>query len=284
MILMPPPAEPPTDIASLFGLERTVLLELLTEVDNGQWQKPSPCPEWSVLGLCAHLVGSDFGLLSRHRDRYHGTPSPDRLTESQFIEWLDDLQAEWVRAARRLSPRLVVDLLSWTGPRVAEVFRRQDPRQRTARVSWAGPDLVPVWFDQVRELSEYWIHRQQLLEALDRPSDLEPTLAGPILEGLRWAYPFRLGAVRSHPGDTVSIEMMGPVTARWLLVADDTGWNFASRAEGRVVGTLSTTTEQLWRLLTNNLPTDEQEHLDLSGDNEIVDVLRRTRGIIGAPN
>jgi hypothetical protein len=42
---------------------------------------------------------------------------------------------------------------------------------RTAQVSWAGTSPVPVWLDQARELSERWIHRQQLLQALGRPSE-----------------------------------------------------------------------------------------------------------------
>ncbi len=135
MIAVAPPAEPPADFASLFAVERAALLELLTGVEDDGWERRTPCPEWSVLGLCTHLVGGDFGLLSRHRDRFQGTPSPEGVTESEFIEWLDDLQAEWARSARRLSPRLVVDLLRWTGPQLVELFRLQEPRQRTAQVS-----------------------------------------------------------------------------------------------------------------------------------------------------
>src|ERR1700738_385130 len=105
------PDEPPGDIAPLFAVERARLLELLRAMGDTDWHKPSPCPGWTVLGLCCHLLGDDFALLSRHRDHHHGTPSPEGLAEAEFIVWLDDLQAEWVRAARRLSPRLVVDLL-----------------------------------------------------------------------------------------------------------------------------------------------------------------------------
>jgi hypothetical protein len=38
-------------------------------------------------------------------------------------------------------------------------------------------------------LSEYWIHRQQLLQGLGRPSDLRTDLAEPVLDGLRWPTP-----------------------------------------------------------------------------------------------
>lgn len=277
------PADPLTDISGLFAIERRALLELLTELDGADWHKPTPCPEWSVLGLCTHLVGDDFSLLSRHRDGFHGTPSPKQLTAPQFIEWLDELQVEWVRAARRLSPRLVVELLRWVAAQLAEVFRLQDPRQRTARVSWAGPDPVPVWLDQVRELSEYWIHRQQLIHALGRPSELDPTLIGPILEGLRWAYPYRLAGVPARPGDAVSSEISGRYSATWHLVAGDGAWEFTPQPGPRCVARMSMSTEQAWRLLSNNLSNTEQERLDVSGHDVIVHALRQTRAIIGAP-
>jgi uncharacterized protein (TIGR03083 family) len=94
-----PPAQPPGDFAGLFGAERARLSELLGGLEPGDWRRPSPCPGWTVLGLCCHLLGDDLGLLSRQRDGYHGTPSPEGLGEAGFVAWLDDLQAEWVRAA-----------------------------------------------------------------------------------------------------------------------------------------------------------------------------------------
>jgi hypothetical protein len=43
------------------------------------------------------------------------------------------------------------------------------------------------------------------------------------------------------------------------------------------------TTEQAWRLLTNNLPAAGQEGLTVSGDDAITAVLLRTRAVIGMP-
>lgn len=280
---MAPPAEPPGDVTNLFESERGCLLELLAAVSDDEWQLPTPCPAWTVLGLGCHLLGADFSLLSRHRDHHVGTPAPDGLTEAQFIAWLDELQIEWVRAARRVSPRLLVDLLAWTGPQVVEVLEQQDPRSRTAHVSWAGPEPVPVWLDQVRELSECWVHRQQLLQALGRPADLRPELIGPILDGLRWAYPYRLAAVPARPGDTVTVEIAGSVSLTWHLVAATADWDFAPQPGARRVADLSMTTDQAWRLLTNNVAADHRATLELSGDDRIADALLRTRAIVGAP-
>ncbi len=274
---------PPGDVAGLVAHERVRLLDVLGTVNPSDWSKPTPCPRWTVLELCCHLVGDDLSLLSRHRDGYHGTPPPDGSDEDTFIRWLDELQMQRVLAARRLSPRLVVDLLAWTGPQVADVLRNEDPHAVTAHVSWAGPDPVPVWLDQVRELSEYWIHRQQLLVALGRPPDLDAGLVGPILHGLRWAYPYRLATVTSAPGDTVSINVSGPLSVAWNVVSTPTGWEFRSDPGTRVVARLAMSTDEAWRLLTNNLEARDRAGLQMSGDENVVAVLRRTRAIIGFP-
>jgi uncharacterized protein (TIGR03083 family) len=180
-------------------VERGRLSELLGALEPGDLQRPSPCPGWTVLGLCCHLLSDDLGLLSRQRDGYHGTPSPDGLGEAGFVAWLDD-----------------------------------------AQVSWAGTSPVPVWLDQAREVSEQWIHRQQLLQALGRPSDLRPDLAGPVLDGLRWAYPYRLEQCSAGPGDTVTIAISGPVTRTWQLVATAAGWEYHDEPGARVVARLRT--------------------------------------------
>jgi hypothetical protein len=146
-----------------------------------------------------------------------------------------------------------------------------------------GSDLVPAWLGQAREVSEHWIHRQQVLQALGRPSDLRADLAGPILDGLRWAYPYRLAQALAQPGDTVSITVTGPLTRTWHLVATDSRWEFAGQPGPRVAGTLAMNTEQAWRLLTNNLPAATRADLAVSGDDAIIAILLHTRAIIGSP-
>jgi uncharacterized protein (TIGR03083 family) len=282
-VRMPPTSDPPVAVTPLFKAERAKLVDLLAGLSESDWHRPTPCPEWTVLGLACHLLGGDLGLLARHRDGHYGTPPPDGASESEFIAWLDDLQMEWVRAARRLSPRLVVELLAWTGPQIIETLQAEDPSASSARVSWAGPQPVPVWLDQLRELSECWIHRQQLLQALDLASDLDPVVLRPILLAMRWAYAYRLGGVAAADGDTVSIAITGPVTETWFLVASGGRWDFRMEHGPRTVATLSMTTDQAWRLLSNNLPHDSLSELDITGDQRIVAVLRNTRAIIGDP-
>jgi uncharacterized protein (TIGR03083 family) len=59
-----PPAEPPHDYTGLFLVERARLTELLASLEPADWDRPSPCPGWTVLGLCSHLTGDDLGFVA----------------------------------------------------------------------------------------------------------------------------------------------------------------------------------------------------------------------------
>ena len=238
---MPPaiPDDPPYDVPPLLELERARLLDLLTSLDAAEWRRATRCPGWSVLDLAAHLLGDDLGYLAGHRDGHHGIRPPVGTDEDAFIDWLDGVQDDWVRSARRLSPTLVTELLGWTGPQVVAAIEAEDPTERAASVSWASTTAVPRWLDHARELTERWIHRNQVLDAVDRPVDLRPDLVGPVLEALRWAYPFRLAPHRRARGAAVTFDIGD--RCRWRLVSDGDGWAFApaGRASDDVdVGTM----------------------------------------------
>jgi uncharacterized protein (TIGR03083 family) len=274
--------DPPGDMPRLFGLERARLLELLTSLEPTDWDRETPCPGWSVLGLVSHLVSGDLGMLSRHRDHYLGTPPPSGADESEFIEWLDELMQEWVAATRGLSPRVSIGLLTWSGPQMVAHFSAQDAMERTAHVQWAGTEPSPIWLNQVRELSEFWIHRQQLLDALGREPDLRSDVLGPILDGLRWAYPYRLSSQKRPAGHTVTIDVSGTVDRTWHLVAQEQGWTFAA-TPGDQVATIAMSTDEAWRLLTSNLSPERRSTLSASGDATLLEVIHNTRAILGTP-
>jgi uncharacterized protein (TIGR03083 family) len=275
-----------TDYASLFREERRVLIDLLHDLTSEDWTRPTPCPGWSVLDLTCHLIGDDLGLLSRQRDGHLASTPPDKSIgdDAAFATWLDALQDAWVGAARRLSPRLAVDLLAWTGPQVVDMLSSQEPAERAATVTWASSDLVQRWLDHAREVSEQWIHRQQLEQAVGRPSDLSGRTASAVLDALRWAYPHRLSAVSASDGDTVDITLTGPIDRRWLLEYGDAGWSFVDEHQSRVIARANLSTADYWRLLTNNLPAAEHRRLDVKGDRVVVEALLETRAIIGVPN
>lgn len=72
-------------------------------------------------------------------------------------------------------------------------------------------------------------------------------------------------------------------TERELVAGGAGGWDFHGEPGPRRVAGLSVTTEQAWRLLTNNMAVEDRAQLRVDGDERIGSVLLRTRAIIGTP-
>ena len=104
-----------------------------------------------------------------------------------------------------------------------------------------------------------------------------------MLDGLRWAYPYRLEQCSAVPGDTMTIAIRVRSPGPGQLVATAAGWGYHDEPGARVVARLSLTTEQAWRLLTSNLPAAKRSHLTTAGDKAITGVLLAARAIIGSP-
>jgi hypothetical protein len=83
-----------------------------------------------VRDVVAHLLDGDLRKLSFQRDG-HPAPQPAESLSGYagLVEHLNRLNAEWVAAARRLSPRLLIELLERTGLEVALLVASLPPRQ-----------------------------------------------------------------------------------------------------------------------------------------------------------
>src|SRR5215216_4883209 len=103
-------------VTHLFAPERASLIELLSVLTAGQWQAPTVCPGWSVKDVALHLLGDDIDLLSRRRDGAAPDDTPSRPAGFQeLVMSLDRLNQAWVEATRRISTRLLCELLAVTG-------------------------------------------------------------------------------------------------------------------------------------------------------------------------
>src|SRR5215216_3721459 len=120
------------------------LLVLLGALDADDWARPTACAGWSVKDVALHLLGDDVGMLSRGRDGYNAINSPINSWD-ELVALLNGLNAQWVQAARRMSPRLLCELLRFTGEQVCDHFRSLDPYALGGPVSWAGNAPAPVW-------------------------------------------------------------------------------------------------------------------------------------------
>ena len=107
--------------------------DVLGGLSRADWERPTVCPGWNVMDVVAHVLGDDLGRLARTRDGCLGT-APSAPGES-LLAFVDRINDEWVVAARRLSPRRLVDLLAFDRSQIAsDVGRHRHRRARRARV------------------------------------------------------------------------------------------------------------------------------------------------------
>ena len=115
----------PVLTVELFPAERQELLSLLSQLSAEEWSLATVCAGWCVKDLALHVLGDDFGVLSRKRDG-HSSQTQSADSWEELVAFLNEWNERWVAAARRLSPRLLIDLLTVTGDELYQYFTSID--------------------------------------------------------------------------------------------------------------------------------------------------------------
>jgi uncharacterized protein (TIGR03083 family) len=232
------------------------LVNLLSGLSADEWARPTACEGWSVKDVALHLLSVEVGNLSRKRDLFS---PPDKPIQNQtdLAALVNDLNATWVQATQRLSPRLLRDLLQFTGAQVCEYFQSLDPYALGQPVSWAGPQPAPVWLDLAREYTERWHHQQHIRDAAGRPGMKEPRFFAPVLDAFVRALPHTFRETAAAEGTLVTLSIGGTSGGEWSLLREEGRWNLYLDASGQPDAQVSIDQDVAWRLFTKGL--DKQE-------------------------
>lgn len=259
----------PTLTAHLFAPLGQELVRLLRGLHPSDWRLPTVCPAWTVQDIAAHLLDSACRRVAVGRDG-HFPPPPERPPADypSLLAFLDGLNAEWVKATRRLSPRLLVDLLEWIEPQLAESLAGLDPwAEARFSVAWAGEERSANWFDVARELTERWHHQQQIRLAVGASPLTDPAISRPIFDTFLRALPHRYRQLSAADGASLSVAIVGTETYLYRLEKQTHGWQLLAGS-----GTPSSTTirlpeEDAWLLLTHGLGgTEAARRAEISGE------------------
>ncbi len=228
------------------------LIDLLASLDAGDWQRPTACVGWSIKDVALHMLGGDVGILSRGRDGYAPTSGPAGDWDA-LVALINRLNAEWVRAAGRISPRLLCDLLRFTGAQVCDYFRTLDPHVIGGPVQWAGPDPAPVWLDLAREYTERWHHQQHIRDAVGRPGLTEPRYLAPVLAAFAHALPRTYRDIDAPDGTVITLTIGGPAGGAWSLLRERGVWQLYGAVDRAPDAELILDQDVAWRLFTKGL-------------------------------
>jgi uncharacterized protein (TIGR03083 family) len=231
------------------------LLELLAGLSAEEWTRPTVAGSWLVKDIASHLLGGDLGNLSRRRDGYVSSRPIDGYR--QLVDFVNALNHDWVRASQHLSPRILCDLLTFTGPQIDTYFASLDLDAMGGPVSWAGPDAAPVWFDIAREFTERWHHQQQIRDATSRPPLYEPYFLHPVLDTFVRALPYTFREAAASEGTVLKIEISGEAGGCWFLQRSRDAWHLFVQVDTPPSAQVSISQDVAWRLFTRGMDKDK---------------------------
>lgn len=236
-----PGALAPVDTSALLVPIHGELIALLRGLAPEQWLLPTTAGTWRVRDVAAHVLDGQLRRLSFHRDALPRPGGGADDTYSDLVEFLNELNARWIRAAERLSPAVMIHLLETVGVQ-APLFLAGLPPHEPAfwPVAWAGEARSENWMDVGRDYTEYWHHQQQIRDAVGAPGLFQRRWLAPVIAlGVR-ALPRALAATARPEGTVVRIAVDGDAGGRWSLVREAGGWSLrAGEAAGDVRATVS---------------------------------------------
>jgi uncharacterized protein (TIGR03083 family) len=258
----------PVFLVDLFPGLHAELMSVLRGLRPDDWGRPTACALWSVRDIVAHLLDGALRRLSYGRDGMEAAPEQPIATYAELVAYLNRLNAQWVAAAQRLSPEILMDMLDLTADQLFTYFRALDPHA-PARfgVAWAGEETSPNWFDIGREYTERWLHQQQIREAVGAPPLTARKWLYPSLDIFIRALPFTYREVQSETGRSVRIEIRGEAGGIWTLVRAADGWRLFTGSDGSPSTTVSLSQEAAWKLFSKGLtPEQARRTVNIDGD------------------
>jgi uncharacterized protein (TIGR03083 family) len=272
---------PAIDVRPLLAGQQAAFIDLLRGLEAEEWARPTICTGWNVKDIAAHVLGDHIGRLSMHRDGHFGMRPRDG---EAFSSYLDRVNEEWVDAARRISPPMLIELLATIGDQIVEFWQTVDLDAVDGLVRWAGPERLPFWLDVAREYTEYWSHQQQICDATGRTGLTDPHYAGPVLDTFLRALPHTLRDVTAPEGTALQVRVTGRGGGDWTCTRGPDRWRLDRRPHPRPTATLELDADTTWRLCTRGItPEQAAERARIDGDRRLATAALQIVSIIWTP-
>jgi uncharacterized protein (TIGR03083 family) len=246
------------------------LIDLLSALAPAEWELQTVAPLWKVRDVAAHLLDTALRKLSLVRDSCY-VETTDIRSQQDVVTLVNRLNREGVAVYRRLSPRVLIEMMKLATRQSAEFHESLDPFDTaTFNVSWAGEETSLNWFDTARELTERWHHQQQIRLATHRPGIMTPDLYHPVLDCFLRGLPHAFVEVKASPGTVLLVEISGVCGGQWFLERGTGTWNLVPKSGGGFTARVTVPQELAWRLFTKGIDrSSARGQLEIDGDRDL---------------
>ncbi len=261
----------PIQVLHLFPVLDQKLFELLDSLTADDWHSPTIAKKWTVKDVAAHLLDGNLRTLSFIRDKYFAEKPRDVDSYQDLVMYLNDLNEKWIVAVKRLSPKVIRELLEVTGKEYIETLSALDPWEDAVfSVAWAGDEVSRNWFHIAREYTEKWIHQQQIRDAVGKPGIMTRELFYPFIDTFMCALPQTYKYVDAVVGTSVMVRVTGEVGGEWHVNKTEEGWVLRHQTRVSPNATVEIDPDTAWRLFSKGIsPEEALEKVTITGAEDL---------------
>jgi hypothetical protein len=217
--------------------------------------------------------------MSRRRDDDGITFKVDSWEE--LVSVINGSNELWVQAARRMSKRLLMSLLEFTGEQLHEYLKSVSPDSDGGTISWASGAQVPMWLQMARELTEYWMHHQHICEAVSVNSLKNRRFLHPVLSTFVYALPKTYQNISAPIDTTIHLKITGEAADDWYLVRENDSWALYADTDLQPSTAVVMDDDTAWHLFTKGIDSvTARQRSTLTGDLELGEKFFETIAII----
>lgn len=216
----------PIETLHLFEDLNQELIYFLADLTPAEWLTASPVSGRTVKDLASHIIDGSMRRISMQRDHHFDSEGTNPKNLDELIQHIQAINQQWIVATRRLSPRILIDMLKKYEQEVYQLYcmlKMED--DAIFSVAWAHQDVSPNWFDVARDYTEKWHHQMQMRMAVGKPLLMSERFVLPVYETFLSALPAHLNnsafAINNH---LLQLEITGEIRLVIQLIANEGKW------------------------------------------------------------
>jgi uncharacterized protein (TIGR03083 family) len=261
----------PIEVRHLFPLLDHELIRLLRQLSPAEWQLPTLAKKWCVKDVAAHLLDGNIRVIAAMH-QHSPPPAPAITGYMELVSYLDNLNAEWVNAMKRVSPEQLVDWLEGTGPRYCEYMASQLLFEKAPySVAWAGESESLNWFHIAREYTEKMHHQLQVRHALGCEEPLlTPSFFHPFIATLMHGLPHSLARTIAPESTTIRVEISSEAGGTWYVENIGQRWHLITNPRVLPSASILISPTIAWKLFTKGIdPGSAFKQVTCEGDERL---------------
>ncbi|MFI8355799.1 maleylpyruvate isomerase family mycothiol-dependent enzyme [Streptomyces cyaneofuscatus] len=242
------------------------IADLVKPLAEGEWNRRTPCPGWSVRDIVSHVIGMECEMLGDPRP-IHTLPRDLYHVQSDFARYME-MQVDVRR--HHTAPEMTSELEYVLIRRARQLRNESRAPETTVRAPLGAEQTLEVAYNM--RAFDVWVHEQDLRATLGQPGNLDSPGAHITRDVLLAALPKVIAKDAGAPANSaVVLDVHGPVEfLRTVRVdAEGRGSIDGSPSLGPAV-TLSMDWETYVRLACGRVrPAAVADRIKAEGDQEL---------------